>query len=149
RQYVKEQKAKEILEEYEEKRVKELKLAKEKSQVKTWLEEEKEDSLKEIPQKIEESQGKLDEWLADEEEELTEDLGLPILALVCFLAGFAGIWKQWIFPGIGMILVGCIVLVLSFLQKNQDKNLSDVRSMIQLEDKEKEEVFLDDNPYTM
>lgn len=154
KQRLKEQKAKEILEDYEEKRAQELKLAKEKLQLKSWLEEDvkEEHELKELPQKTEEKKKELEEWL-DGEEEMAEELGLPITALICFLAGFAGIWKQWLIAGIGMILVGCVLLVLSFFQKNQDKNLSDTRSMVQLEDgveeKDKEEVFRDNNPYKM
>lgn len=154
KQKLKEQKVKEVLEKYEEKRLKELQLAVEKSQLKAWLkEEEREESLKENQEQPKEKEVQED-WVEEEEwEEMSEGLGLPIIALICFLAGFMGLWKQWIFAGIGMIVIACVLLVISFFQKNQEKNLSDPRSMIQLKDgvkeKEKEEVSQNENPYKM
>ena len=159
---IEEEKKKELLAQYEREKEEERQSQKEESEVNPWIQEEGAFKQEEF---VEKKQHSLEQWNEEDEDDFEDEfeddfddgmedgLGLSITALICFMAGFISIWQGWSLIGIGMIFIGGILLFWSFFKKNQDKNLSDTGSMVQLEDEARnnieEEVSHADSPYTM
>lgn len=93
-------------------------------------------------QKTRQEKQKLKQWLAYddveneemEEEDTGHDIHMPLIALVCFFAGFASIWQDWILVGIIMIALGIVLLLFTIFRKQTNKDLLETRNMVQLED---------------
>ena len=127
-----EERKKKILEEYEQEKQAELKREQNKIKLEQWLTDDKVDHRDEKTKQEEED-------VLLEEEDIPEGIGLPLIALACLLAGFAGLWQHWMVPAIIMIVVGVILLLFGLFTRNREKNLSDVGSMVQLEGESKQQ----------